>query len=42
LHSAGKPVTGSTVIEKPEAVCDELTEECIFAEDWLQNIVTVL
>jgi hypothetical protein len=42
MHSEGKLVTGSMIIEKPKAVCDELTDECIFAEDWLQNIVTVL
>jgi len=30
-------VTGSMIIEKPKAVCDEL-----FAKDWLQNIFTVL
>ena len=41
MNSEGTLVTRSMIIEKPKAIYDEITDKCFFAEDWLQNIVTL-
>jgi hypothetical protein len=40
MRFKGKPVTGPMIIEKSKPIHDEMkiTDECIFSEDWLQNI----